>query len=353
MWSVSVGVDPVRRLSVLVLAVFLSQLAGCAGSGKQARSPEALQRRYPLDRYMTAFGSSEESVAAAGLDARAQIAMQIDSSLRASSQSSLRSSLRNGRIVDTQDLASSVDVVTSFEENEFIHTLELAPDRDGDHRIFAFLDRRELAAHYRSCFNAALLEQGPRVERMAAEDPAADGFPLHWLEACRAQRELLRYARYHEVLMSSRLPGQDELADLGRTMTATRARALADVRVAVNADPVEGIQPALLEAKILSAFTSLGVATTATAARPGDWTLRVRPELIKTRLIGEIHRITMEAELIPYSEHRIRSTLHLDDSAFTGEGAHPTRDALDAMTVPRVATLLVRTLSHVFPLDSP
>jgi len=343
-----------RRTGILVLLI----LGGCAGPATDPGAlpaPDDMQawtERFPQNRWVRGWGESNRSAREAELDAKAQVANQVRSSITAETTSLARAVMQDDEVHDFQDLVSEVRSTTTFSRAELIRIVEpTVHEVDQVHRVLAVLDRRELArafqmdyddvaASWRPSFSALNAASGDLPEWTAAWNRCRDGFG-----------RVLGVAAETRAVSGLNPAGYGSDQAMWRRANASRDSVLQYTEIVMDIGPVDGLDSRELAERLVSGFAQLGVTARTGDCRPSEASLRLTPHLSSRQVIGSVLSLELQGEIGPCGDSQSWYEVRLAGSAMRGEGRDPEGDLLRSMTPEAVALILTESLGHLLPLQ--
>ena len=335
------------------MVLILGACAGPATDPSTLPSPDDTQAwsgRFPQSRWVRGWGESNRSAREAELDAKAQVASQVRSSITAETTSLARAVMRDDEVHDFQDLMSEVRTTTTFSRAELIRIVEpTAHQADDVHRVLAVLDRRELARAFQMDYDDVAASWRPSF---AALDAASGDLP-EWTAAWHRCRD--GFARVLGIAAETRAASGLDPAGYGsdlmmwRIANAGRDSVLQSTEIVMDIGPVDGLDAHELAERLVSGFAQLGVTARTGDCRRSEAALRLTPHLSSHQVIGRVLSLELRGEIGPCGDERSWSEVSLAGSAMRGEGRDPEGDLLRSMTPEAVALILSESLGHLLP----
>jgi|GEM_PF-2204716 len=356
MWSASWQAAD-RLLPVALLLTICLAAAGCGG-GPAARDSNALpapddiegwNRRIPAG-VIAVWGMSDESPRQAELDAKAQVAATIQSTLESETTSFMAATMRDADVQDVQEMTSRVTVRTTFSRAELIRVVPgTAHHKDGVYRVMAGVERQELATALSADYEAASVRFRSNGELLAGLTHELPAYTAAWSRTRDAYADVL--ARAVEVRTASRLDPAGLAADRDswRRLEAERAALLNGLTVVIQLKEHPELNHQELAERLRAGFARLGVGASGSRCVPGAALLELEPILTWTRVIGRVCALELSGELRPCDGDDIWTEVEVSDSALRGEGRDPVGQLQRNLTPEILASLLRESLSHVIP----
>lgn len=337
-----------KALLGILIATFLSACSGPVTDPMAPPAPDDTQAwnaRFPSGRWVRAWGESASSRRDAALDAKAQVAEQMRSSISSETTSLARAVMRDTDVTDFQELESQVRSTATFERAELIRTVEATEhEDDGIHRILAVLDRNEVARAIQLDYDevaegwrpsAAL--SGPLPEWSAGWHRCRQGFPAVLAAAAEAQA------------VSGLYPAGFS-ADRARwdAVHAARDSVLRATEIVMQLTPTDGVDIGELAERLGAGFARLGVTARTGTCNPGEVSLHLEPLLESRQVIGPILSLELNGTIGPCNAPAW-SNVSLSGSAMRGEGRNPNANLMRNITAEALAPVLVESLGHILP----
>lgn len=337
------------KRAVLLSAVLL--LAACSGPATDPTAPpppddtEAWNARFPQGRWVRSWGESTRSARDAALDARGQVAGQMQSSITSESRSLARAVMRDTEVSDFQELELEVRSTSTFRRAELIRIVEATVhEDDGIHRVLAVLDRREVARAVQLDYDAVAARWRPSA---VLEGPLPE-WTAGWHRCREGVPQLLAAAAEAQAVSGLYPAGFSE--DRGRlaAVHAARDSVLRATELVIEFSGGEAIDAGELAERLSAGFARLGVTARAGTCDADEVSLRLLPRLESRKVIGEVLRLQLDGTIgacgqAPWSE------VSLAGPAMRGAGRDPKADLLRNMTAKELAPVLVESLGHVLP----
>jgi len=339
----------VNKIALLALLF----LVGCGGAPSMKTDYSAIKERasganYSEAQYIGSRGISNTSQREADLDAKAQVAEQVRSSIRSETTAFARAVILNGSADDSQVLTSKVQASAQFSRAEMI---KIAPESrkqiKGQYQSVAYISRSELSqiliAEYEDAAIAFHQHDNPDL----ANDLAA--FTSSWKQAKRAYTEMAAIAC--EIQAVTRRPYQQFASDreLLKKFNRQRLTWLSNIHVAVRIRDGGNIDTYAMAESISGAMTELGLVADGNRCSDG-LLLDLTPSVSWKKFYGnDVCEVTLIGSLENCATGNVLSEVSI--SGLNGEGRDPIRKMHNRATPEKIAPLLSKSLGHILPVN--
>jgi len=311
---------------------------------------KAWAQRYPTSDWFSAWGTSTTSFTEAVMDAQAQVAAQVRSSITAETTSLARAIMRDNEVTDFQELISEVRTTTTFTRAQLIQRVDATLHIEGDqHLVMAVLDKQLLARTLQGDYDTAAAKWRPAAAGLDRHNGDLPGWTVAWHRFRGGFAELLSTAAETRATTGLYPAGYRQDQATWAAGHAARDSVLGSTRIVLQLAPTEGLDPVELSERLAAAFAELGVGTRMGNCKRGDETLRLEPVLTSHRVIGRVVSLELRGTFGPCTGGLTWSEVAISGSALRGDGREPEADLLRSMTPEVVAPLLKESLGHVIP----
>jgi hypothetical protein len=346
-----------------LLLIALLFMVGCAGtpptntdydaikaraSGSSGAEVQSSDNHYSEARYIVGYGISGTSQREADLNAKAQIAEQIHSSINSETTAFAKAVIRNGSSVDSEVLTSQVTASAQFSRAEMI---KIDPDsrrsKKGQFYCTAYLSRRELSeiliAEYEDAAIAFRNHDNPDL----ATDLAA--FTSSWKQANRSYTQMAASAcEIQAVIRGAYQPFVNDRA-LMLKFNQQRLTWLSNIHVAVRIRNGGGIDTHAMAEAVSGAITELGMVADGRNCSSGLM-LDLNPSVVMKVFFGtDVCEVTLSGSLTDCRTGNVLTEVSID--GLTGEGKDPISRMHKRATPKKIAPMLGTSLGHVLPVN--
>lgn len=342
-----------NKLALLAL-IFL---IGCAGNPptktdysaikERASGQQSPTTRYSESKYIVGYGISENSQREADLDAKAQVAEQIKSSIKSETTAFAKAVIRNGSSVDSEVLTSKVSASAQFSRAEMIKIDPASRKTEkAQYYCTAYLSRRELSeiliAEYENAAIAFRNHDNPDL----ANDLAA--FTSSWKQANRAYTQMAASAC--EIQAVQRVRFEQFVSDraLMQKFNQQRLTWLSNIHIAVKIRDGGGIDTHAMAESVSGAIAELGMVADGRSCSNGLM-LDLNPSIVMKEFYGtDVCEVILSGSLKDCNTGNVLTEVSID--GLTGEGKNPISGMHKRATPKRIAPMLGASLGHVLPV---
>ena len=340
----------VNKLSLLTLLF----LVGCGAAPSMKTDYSAIKERasglnYSEAQYIIGHGISNAGQREADLDAKAQVAEQVRSSIRSEVTAFAKAVIFNGSANDSEVLTSKIQASAHFSRAEMI---KISPESrkqiKGQYQSVAYISRSELSqiliAEYEDAAIAFHKHDNPDL----ANDLAA--FTSSWKQAKRAYTEMAATAC--EIQAVLRKPYQQFVSDrdLMKKFNGQRLTWLSNIHVAVRIKSGGNIDTYAMAESISGAMAELGLVANGNRCADGLFMLDLTPSIIWKKFYGtDVCEVTLIGNLKNCTTGNVLSEVSI--SGLNGEGRDPIRKMHQRATPAKIAPLLSESLGHILPIN--
>lgn len=342
------GLSMVNKLGLLALLF----LVGCGGTPAAKTDYSAIKERssgaqYSEAQYIVGHGISNTSQREADLDAKAQVAEQIRSSIRSETTAFAKAVIRNGSSDDSQVLTSKVQASAQFSRGEMIRIVPASRKFEkGQYQSVAQISRSELSqiliAEYEDAAIAFRQHDNPDL----ANDLAA--FTSSWKQAKRAYTKMAATACEIQAVIRGAYQPFTIDRDLMQKFNQQRLTWLSNIHVAVRVRSGGNIDTYAMAESISGAMAELGLVADGNRCADGLLLLDLTPSVIWKKFYGtDVCEVTLSGNLKNCATGNVLSEVSI--SGLNGEGKDPIRRMHNRATPEKIAPLLSESLGHVLP----
>ncbi|MCP4143901.1 MAG: hypothetical protein GY752_01310 [bacterium] len=327
-------------------------LIGCGGTPPAKTDYSAIKERasganYPEAQYIVSRGISNTSQREADLDAKAQVAEQVRSSIRSEVTAFAKAVILNGSSNDSEVLTSKIQASAEFSRAEMIKIARGSRKRiKGQYQSVAYISRSELSQILIAEYELAAVAFHQHDNPDLANDLAA--FTSSWKQAKRAYTQMAATAC--EIQAVTRRPYQPLASDreLLKKYNRQRLTWLSNIHVAVRIRDGGNIDTYAMAESISGAMTELGLVADGNKCTDGLLLLDLTPSVSWKKFYGnDVCEVTLSGSLENCATGNVLSQVSI--SGLNGEGRDPIRKMHNRATPEKIAPMLSESLEHVLP----